>query len=208
MAKNQLTTLVLELKEPPRFTTVRDLSNIFTTINTLYTYYILLSDPRVQAKVEAKVRASEAKDLKSFFYSSSLEKMVPISQRLHLVGISKASPVKISLDGIGTAIDALRRLFEMFTPIYWAMKELEKKRQELEITKLELEVRTIEMEVKKKGLKAQWEHEASAIDHIEFVSSKINALDIPPELKQYLFDALVRNMRSIELNPVKPMLAA
>lgn len=201
MANKQLTTLYLELKEPPRFTAIRDLSNIFVTTNTLYTHYVLLSDPALQTKIEAKIRASEAKDLKPFLYSSSLERAIPMSHRLHLVSISKASPMTVSLEGIGSAIDALRRLFEMFTPIYWTMKQLEKK-------KLELEVRKIEVEVRKEESSFERDQEISAIRHLEFASGKINDLDIPPELKKYLFDAFVRNIRSIELNPVKPILPA
>jgi len=201
MEQERMKTLVLELKEPLRYTSVRDLSNIFATINSLYNYYVLLSDPDVQKEIETKIHTSKAKDLKAFLFSSSLESAVPSRQRMNLLSISKASPMTVSFEGIGTAIDALRSLFEMFTPIYWTMKQLERRKAELEIRKLEIEI-------SKEEINLQREQDRASEEHFAFVSRRINALDIPPELKQYLFDALARNMRSIELNPVKPMLAA
>ena len=190
--------LKFTIKEPER-TSLRDLSKTLATINNLYNYYVLLTIQEIQRKVESTVTKSGSKKPNVFLYSSSLERIMGNENRMAVLSVSKRSPLNVSLEGVGEAIDALRRLLEMFTPIYWTVKKLEKKEKALTIRKLEIELDREEVALGR-------EQRESFEEHLELIE-RVDSLKLSDELKSQVMRALRSNMRSIELNPVKPMLS-
>ena len=197
MTQLKTKTLTLTIQEPTQ-TFIRDLSKILSTVNALYNYYSLFTVPDVQRRVEARLRTSTIKKPKALLYSSSLERFVGRENRMTLVKISHQSPMTISIKGIAEAIDALRHLVELFSPVYWTMRNLEKEKKILQLKKMQVELMSKELDLKSK--------ERNSFEEHCNIIKRITEMKMPDDLKQYLLDALNKNLRAIELNPIKAMI--
>lgn len=196
MQKLSKKILTFELSEP-RFLVMRDLSKILNVINNLYNYYVLISEPEIQKKIKSKIEKSATKKPKIFLYSSSLERVMGRENRMEIISISKESPFNISLEGLGPAIDALRRLIELFSPIHWKTKKIELRIKELEINDIKLELEKKAIEIKKE--------ERFVIEKDLEILNQIMKLKISADLRKYILISYIRNINSIKLNPVKPI---
>jgi hypothetical protein len=178
---------------------MRDMAKILSTINNLYNYYVFLSEPDVHEKVVSKLKKSQSKKKETHLYSSSFELAMGQANRMNILSISRSSPVKISLEGTSTAIDALRYLIELFMPVNLTRLQLEKRKKLLEIRSPELELISSETTLS--------EEQEKNMKELLSLTDNINSINIDDYLKKYMIDSVLRNIRSIETNPLKPMLS-
>jgi hypothetical protein len=179
----------------PKILSIRDLAKIMAVINNLYNYYLFLTSDKFQKQVISRIKTSKAKDKLHFLYSSSMEIIFGKSNRIRVKNISHHSPLLISLEGVGPAIDSIRHLFEMFTPIYWAMKKLER-------DKLKVDVKKIEQELKK----GDFDLTKDMIGFLLEVVGKVQGLPLGDDEKGYILKSISRNIHGIERSPIKPLM--
>lgn len=182
----------------PKSLSTREMAKILTTINNVHNYFVLLSEPELQEAVVSKLKDSTTRKPESFLYSSFLEWVIGEENRMKIMNISMRSPVKISLEGTAAAIDAMKVLFEMFMPIFNALDLLDKKEMMLRISSLGIEV--------KDDATPPTKDQEKIFNKFKEFTDKINSIDIKDDFKVYVIESLRRNIRSINANPINPML--
>jgi hypothetical protein len=193
----EIQTLRVELSEPEE-TRLRDFANLLDTLNSLYNYTAVLTEPAIGTDVEARLRETQRKEPTEILYSSSLERILGAEGRVNVISIERRSPMVITLAGIATVITALAALLGAATPLFkmiraWRQAGNEEEKKKLEEQIMRLDLKSKEMEF--------WRQQMDLLERLE-------KMNIAEEYKDYIRNAVLRTLTGLERNPIKPILAA
>ena len=194
-------TLKIELSEPTD-TRLRDLTKTLDTLNGLYNYASILTVPDLKKNIEERLRTTLRKEPQAILYSSSLEQIVGPQGRVNVVSITHDSPIVITLSGISLVIHALAALLGVASPLFVLIRQLRKERDEK--SKRKLEERILQLEVEKRELELEAAKREAREDQFDFLQ-KLSKMEIAQEHKDYIRKAVLRILRGLERNPIKPI---
>lgn len=188
-------TFTLMLKEPDRLV-LRDFSKLFSALNNLYNYFSVLSVPEMRERLEAKLRKKEPEKVSDLLYSSALERIIGRQNRMNIVSLSKASPTVVKVEGVSEPMAALTSLLVLLLPGFEVLRRTEEFKAKLRVSEM------------RAGLEGAEEiatrHPQLLQDYISILG-QIEGMDIPDEAKTIILGGIHRNLRSLEINQVKPM---